>query len=131
MWLHGDLHPANVLSADGTFCGVIDFGDMCAGDPACDLAACWILLPDGFADRFNEAYRPTPEAATLRRARGWAVMHALAACSSGTPETTAAPAESPPGARQPTPPCGVSPPRPSLRQAATRARRDSGLTSVG
>src|ERR1700684_2402448 len=23
-WLHGDLHPANVLTADGTFCGVID-----------------------------------------------------------------------------------------------------------
>ena len=51
LWLHGDLHPANVLTADGAFCGVIDFGDMCAGDPACDLAACWILLPDGFVDR--------------------------------------------------------------------------------
>jgi aminoglycoside phosphotransferase (APT) family kinase protein len=77
VWLHGDLHPANVLTAYGTFCGVIDFGDMCAGDPACDLAACWILLPDGFADRFHEAYQPTPGAATLRRARGWAVLHAL------------------------------------------------------
>lgn len=77
LWLHGDLHPANVLTADGTLCGVIDFGDMCAGDPACDLAACWILLPDGFADRFHEAYQPAPETATLRRARGWAVLHAL------------------------------------------------------
>jgi aminoglycoside phosphotransferase (APT) family kinase protein len=35
-----------VLTADGTFCGVIDFGDLCAGDPACDLASSWILLPD-------------------------------------------------------------------------------------
>ena len=26
LWLHADLHPANVLTADGTFCGVIDFG---------------------------------------------------------------------------------------------------------
>ncbi|MBE3014047.1 aminoglycoside phosphotransferase family protein [Microbispora sp. NEAU-D428] len=77
LWLHGDLHPANVLTADGTFCGVIDFGDLCAGDPACDLAAAWILLPDGAADRFNDAYRPAPDAATLRRARGWAVLHAL------------------------------------------------------
>jgi len=77
MWLHGDLHPANVLTADGTFCGVIDFGDMCAGDPACDLAACWILLPDGSIDRFHAAYRPTLDAATLRRARGWAVLRAL------------------------------------------------------
>ena len=40
MWLHGDLHPANLLTTDGNFCGVVDFGDICAGDPACDLAAC-------------------------------------------------------------------------------------------
>ncbi|MCD0484803.1 aminoglycoside phosphotransferase family protein [Streptacidiphilus sp. ASG 303] len=78
VWLHGDLHPANVLTADGTLCGVIDFGDLCAGDPACDLAAAWTLLPDGAADRFHAAYRPTPDPATLRRARGWAVLRALA-----------------------------------------------------
>ncbi|MGW2370245.1 aminoglycoside phosphotransferase family protein [Streptomyces sp. NPDC001667] len=78
LWLHGDLHPANVLTADGTFCGVIDFGDLCAGDPACDLAAAWILLPDGAADRFYAAYEPTLDAATLRRARGYAVLKALA-----------------------------------------------------
>ncbi|MEV6293870.1 aminoglycoside phosphotransferase family protein [Streptomyces sp. NPDC051896] len=78
LWLHGDLHPANVLTADGTFCGVIDFGDLCAGDPACDLAAAWLLLPDGAADRFHAAYEPTPDAATLRRARGWAALKALA-----------------------------------------------------
>ncbi|HBF84699.1 MAG TPA: aminoglycoside phosphotransferase [Streptomyces sp.] len=78
LWLHGDLHPANVLTEDGTFCGVIDFGDLFAGDPAFDLAAAWILLPDGAADLFHAAYRPSPDAATLRRARGWAVLRALA-----------------------------------------------------
>ncbi|GGX76481.1 aminoglycoside phosphotransferase family protein [Streptomyces fructofermentans] len=78
LWLHGDLHPANILTADGTFSGVIDFGDLFAGDPACDLAAAWILLPDGAADRFHESYRPVPDKATLRRARGWAVLKALA-----------------------------------------------------
>ncbi|MFE3454375.1 aminoglycoside phosphotransferase family protein [Nonomuraea sp. NPDC059194] len=77
LWLHGDLHPANVLTADGTICGVIDFGDLFAGDPACDLAAAWTLLPDGAADRFYAAYQPAPDAATLRRARGWAVIRAL------------------------------------------------------
>jgi len=77
LWLHGDLHPANVLTTDGTFSGVIDFGDLFAGDPACDLAAAWVLLPDGAADHFHEAYRPRPDAATLRRARGWAVLGAL------------------------------------------------------
>ncbi|PUB24483.1 aminoglycoside phosphotransferase (APT) family kinase protein [Promicromonospora sp. AC04] len=77
VWLHGDLHPANVLTADGTFCGVIDFGDLCAGDPACDLAAPWVLLPDGAAGAFYAAYEPDVDAATLRRARGWAVLTAL------------------------------------------------------
>ena len=77
LWLHGDLHPANLLTRDGNFCGVVDFGDMCAGDPACDLAACWILLPDGVNDRFHQAYTPAPDAATLRRARGWAACKAL------------------------------------------------------
>lgn len=77
LWQHGDLHPANILTRDGTFCGVIDFGDLFAGDPAYDLAAAWLLLPDGAADLFHAAYRPHPDAATLRRARGWAVLSAL------------------------------------------------------
>ncbi|MGY0491311.1 aminoglycoside phosphotransferase family protein [Streptomyces sp. WG-D5] len=77
LWLHADLHAANVLTADGTFCGVIDFGDLCTGDPAWDLAAAWMLLPEGAVERFHAACRPAPDAATLRRARGWAVMKAL------------------------------------------------------
>ncbi len=78
LWLHADLHPANLLTADGNFCGVVDFGDLCAGDPACDLAAGWMLLPDGAIDRFHQAYSPAADAATLRRARGWALWKALA-----------------------------------------------------
>jgi aminoglycoside phosphotransferase (APT) family kinase protein len=77
VWLHGDLHPANLLTMDGSFCGVIDFGDMCAGDPACDLAGGWLLLPDGAMDRFHRVYG-SADAATLRRARGWALIKALA-----------------------------------------------------
>jgi len=78
LWLHGDLHPANILTADGSFCGVVDFGDLCAGDPALDLAACWILLPDHEAiERFRAAYPPAADDATWRRARGWAVWRAL------------------------------------------------------
>lgn len=76
-WLHADLHPANLLTADGTFCGVIDFGDMCAGDPACDLGAAWLLLPDGAIDRFYQRYLPGADKATIRRARGWALSKAL------------------------------------------------------
>lgn len=76
VWLHGDLHPANVLTIDGSICGVIDFGDMCAGDPACDLAGGWLLLPDRVMDRFHRVYG-SADAATLRRARGWALIKAL------------------------------------------------------
>ncbi|QLQ35434.1 aminoglycoside phosphotransferase family protein [Micromonospora robiginosa] len=77
LWLHADLHPANVLVADGTLRGVIDFGDLCAGDPAYDLAAGWLLLPDGAVDDVLAAYRPGADAATRRRARGWAAARAL------------------------------------------------------
>jgi aminoglycoside phosphotransferase (APT) family kinase protein len=78
VWLHGDLHPANVLTENGNLCGIVDFGDLCAGDPALDLAACWILLPDDEGVRhFQRACRLTVDAATWRRARGWAVWRAV------------------------------------------------------
>ncbi|MEU4480576.1 aminoglycoside phosphotransferase family protein [Micromonospora sp. NPDC023966] len=82
LWLHGDLHPANVVVQDGTLSGVIDFGELCAGDPATDLAAAWVLLPAGTAKRFFDAYERADEA-TIARARGWAVMRALALISIG------------------------------------------------
>ncbi len=75
-WLHGDLHPANVVVREGMLAGVIDFGEMCAGDPATDLSAAWILLPAGAASRFFHAYERADEA-TITRARGWAVLRAL------------------------------------------------------
>jgi hypothetical protein len=59
-------------------CGIVDFGDLCAGDPAVDLAACWVLLPDeDGVRRFQRAYQLTADAATWRRARGWAVWRAV------------------------------------------------------
>lgn len=73
MWFHGDLHAANVVTADGALTGVVDFGDMGAGDPANDVAAAWLLLPDPAA--FFEHYET--DEATIRRARGWALVRAL------------------------------------------------------
>ncbi|MBM7170536.1 aminoglycoside phosphotransferase family protein [Streptomyces sp. G44] len=77
VWLHCDLHPANVVVTDGTLSGVLDFGELCAGDPAVDLAAAWMLLPQGRAARFFSAYAHADDAA-VRRARGRAILHALA-----------------------------------------------------
>jgi aminoglycoside phosphotransferase (APT) family kinase protein len=76
LWVHGDLHPANVVVLDGTLSGVIDFGDMFAGDPAWDLAAAWVILPAGAAPRFFDAYGHA-DRATMRRARGLAVLKSL------------------------------------------------------
>lgn len=76
VWLHSDLHPANVVTADGTLVGVVDFGDLCSGDPAADLAAAWMLLPEGAAGRFFDTYADADEAA-IRRARGWAVLRGM------------------------------------------------------
>ena len=80
VWLHGDLHPANVVVSDGTLSGVIDFGELCAGDPATDLAAAWLLLPAGADSRFFDAYAyayANTDEAMMRRARGWAVLRGL------------------------------------------------------
>ncbi|MFJ8793173.1 aminoglycoside phosphotransferase family protein [Streptomyces sp. NPDC102462] len=76
VWVHGDLHPANVVVADGTLAGVVDFGALVAGDPAWDLAAAWLLLPAGGASRFFHSYAQADEAA-VRRARGLAAMRSL------------------------------------------------------
>ncbi|MER6534900.1 aminoglycoside phosphotransferase family protein [Streptomyces sp900105755] len=76
VWVHGDLHPANVVVSDGTLSGIVDFGDMSAGDPAWDLAAAWVLLPAGTAARFFDTYARADEAA-IRRARGLAAMKCL------------------------------------------------------
>ncbi|MFB6725391.1 aminoglycoside phosphotransferase family protein [Kribbella sp. NPDC056345] len=73
--VHTDLHPANLVVADGRLAGVIDFGDLGSGDPAVDISAAWVLLPDSAAKLFFETY-PVDDA-TFRRARGHAVMKAL------------------------------------------------------
>jgi len=76
VWVHGDLHPANILVTDGQVSGVIDFGDITSGDPACDLAVAWMLLPLEWHGAFRTAYEAAGGVADeglWRRARGWAL----------------------------------------------------------
>ncbi|MEI6701728.1 MAG: aminoglycoside phosphotransferase family protein, partial [Actinomycetota bacterium] len=56
LWIHGDLHPANLIADKGTLGAVIDFGDLTAGDPATDLAGLWMLLPESQHHVFWNAY---------------------------------------------------------------------------
>ncbi len=76
VWLHGDLHPQNLLVVDGQLSGVIDFGDITAGDPATDLAVAWNLVPEEH-EVFWEAYG-SDDSSLRVRARGWAIALGLA-----------------------------------------------------
>jgi aminoglycoside phosphotransferase (APT) family kinase protein len=75
-WLHGDLHPANVLVADGVLSAIIDFGDICRGDPATDLSAAWMLLPPSAIPHFARAYGGMDDDLEAR-ALGWSVLFGL------------------------------------------------------
>jgi aminoglycoside phosphotransferase (APT) family kinase protein len=88
VWLHGDLHPANILISHGRVSGVIDFGDITSGDPATDLAVAWMLLPLPCHGAFRFAYRAACRAARngsaasiddalWTRTRGWALNFAI------------------------------------------------------
>ncbi len=73
-WLHGDLHPRNVLVEHGVITGIIDWGDITAGDCATDLAAIWMLFSTPHARQAAVAAYADLSEATLQRARGWAIL---------------------------------------------------------
>jgi aminoglycoside phosphotransferase (APT) family kinase protein len=81
LWLHGDLHPANILVHRGRISGVIDFGDVTGGDPAGDLSIAWMLLPAEHHETFRNVYRGSAshpaDDACWARAKGWALAMSL------------------------------------------------------
>jgi aminoglycoside phosphotransferase (APT) family kinase protein len=77
LWLHGDLHTANILVHQGELSAVIDFGDITSGDPATDLSVAWMLFPGAdYRDIFWAAYGQADHN-TKARAVGWALSLAL------------------------------------------------------
>ncbi len=85
-WIVGDVHARNVLVRDGKLAAFIDWGDLCAGDPATDLASIWALFEDAAARRVAiDAYGMSP--ATLARARGWAVFYGVILLETGRQDT--------------------------------------------
>jgi aminoglycoside phosphotransferase (APT) family kinase protein len=82
-WIHGDLHPRNVLVDESGITGVIDWGDLAAGDRATDLAALWCLFPkQHLRQQALVAYGEVSEA-TLIRAKGWAIVFGVVLLDSG------------------------------------------------
>ena len=75
VWVHGDIAPGNLLVQGDRLSGVIDFGQTCVGDPACDLAIAWTF----FAGESRAAFRAglPLDRATWARGRGWCLWKAL------------------------------------------------------
>ena len=84
VWHHGDLDARNWLVREGRISGVIDWGMMGVGDPACDVMVAWKLHSSAARDAFREAL-PTDDA-TWERARGWVLSQAVAVLAYYTPE---------------------------------------------
>jgi len=65
---HGDFHFRHVLVEDGRMRGVIDWIDLCRGEPALDLQIVWSVLPTDARPAFFAEYGDVDEE-TLLRAR--------------------------------------------------------------
>ncbi|MBG7604723.1 MAG: phosphotransferase, partial [Actinobacteria bacterium] len=76
VWLHGDLHTANVLVSDGALSAVIDFGDITSGDPAVDLAIAWMLFDAPQRQALRSAAGGIDDA-TWSRGQAWALHFAV------------------------------------------------------
>ena len=75
--VHGDLYVRHLLVDDARrIAGVIDWGDVHAGDPAVDLSVAYAFLPPRARDAFLRAYGPADER-TLRMARLRAAYHSV------------------------------------------------------
>jgi aminoglycoside phosphotransferase (APT) family kinase protein len=88
VWHHGDLDMRNWLVRDGRISGILDWGEMGVGDPACDVMVAWKLHSHAARDAFRDALSVND--ATWERARGWAVSQAVAALTYYTPENNPA-----------------------------------------
>lgn len=95
LWLHGDLHAANLLATSAAphgLAAVVDWGDVTSGDPATDLAVAWLVL-DGpgraaFRSRLHETGHPcADDDAAAARARAWALTMATSMAEHAAPGT--------------------------------------------
>lgn len=77
VWVHGDLHPGNIVADTEVLTAFLDFGDVTAGDPAYDLAAAWMLFDAAGRSTFRRATGSRYDEATWTRARAWAAYVAL------------------------------------------------------
>ena len=87
-WIHGDLHPRNILIQEGQIQAIIDWGDVAQGDRATDLAAIWMLFSCPESRALAIAACNHVSAITWVRARGWALLFAVVFMDAVLPGTT-------------------------------------------
>lgn len=75
VWLHGDLAPSNIILKNGILHGIIDWGGMAIGDPACDLAIAWTFFDYESREIFKHVLNLDNQ--TWDRGCGWALWKAL------------------------------------------------------
>ncbi|MFV0395371.1 MAG: aminoglycoside phosphotransferase family protein [Coprobacillaceae bacterium] len=75
VWVHGDVAEGNILVKDNTLVGLIDFGVLAIGDPACDLVIAWTFFDEKCRKQFIKAM--DLDINTWYRAMGWALWKAL------------------------------------------------------
>lgn len=90
VWVHGDVAARNLLVQAGRLTGVIDFGQLSVGDPACDLVMAWTLFDQEARNTFRDALKL--DSAIWARGRGWALWKALIVAA-GQTNTNAAEAK--------------------------------------
>ncbi len=74
VWIHGDFAFGNFLTQKNKLSGVIDFGGIATGDPACDLVIAWTFLKNKPRTIFKKTLNYDHE--TWIRAKGWALWKA-------------------------------------------------------
>lgn len=77
VWVHGDLHPGNLVAAGGSLRAIVDFGDVTGGDPAGDLAIAWLAFDACGRARFIAATEGRYSLADWTRAKAWAAAMAV------------------------------------------------------
>lgn len=75
VWVHGDVAVGNLLVQGGRLAGVIDFGALGTGDPACDLVMAWTFFDEESRRAFFHSLAAEDD--LIDRARGWALWKAL------------------------------------------------------
>jgi aminoglycoside phosphotransferase (APT) family kinase protein len=69
--IHGDLAASNILIKDERLSGVIDWGGLAVGDPACDLMLAWNFLEEPWRGLFRIASGANND--DWQRGLGWAL----------------------------------------------------------